>query len=180
MILQSLYVFLCFIMDMIINDLLPFNYAASSMIFVPSLGFCALILITRKMDLIEAFIFTVIVGFIYGLFIPNSLLLYPILFTFAMFLTRIWSVNLNDTLIEILILCLLAIFVKDFSLYLYMKLVGITVLSLIGWVRIYLFIAIIGHIIPVIMIILLYRQFNNWTNNNQKKKLKKEHIIWNK
>jgi len=167
-------------MDTIINDLLPFNYAISSMIFVPSLAFCALILITRKMELIEAFIFSVIVGFIYGLFIPSSLILYPILFTVTMLITRIWSINLNDTMLELLILCLLAIFVKDFLLYLYMKFAGITVLSLIGWVRIYLFITIIGHIVPILLIILLYRQFINWTNINQKKKLKKEHIIWNK
>jgi len=180
MILQPLYVLVCFILDMIINDLLPFNYAASSMVFIPSLGFCALILVTRKKDLISAFIFSVIVGFIYGLFIPNSLVLYPILFTVAMLITRIWSSNLNDTIIEVLILCMLAIFVKDLLLYLFMKIAGITVISLIGWVRIYLFSAIIGHIIPVLLIILLYHQFNNWSKDNQKKKLNKEHIVWNK
>ncbi|MEA5026201.1 hypothetical protein SDC9_191188 [bioreactor metagenome] len=180
MIYQAVYIVLCFIADFIIGDFLPLDFAAKSMIFVPALGFCSLILISRKLDITDSIFLSLGAGFVYGLFLPGSLLLYPILFMLVIMVTHMWSVNLNDTIIELLILLLMAIFVKEFLLYQYMTISGVTTLGFISWVRVYLFISIFGHIPLLLGIIYFYRHVLKLTQKNIRRKQNREQLVWKK
>ncbi len=178
MIYQAIYIVFCFILDFWISLIVGIDYAASFLVFIPSLGFGSLILISKKMSLLDALMWVMTVGFIYGLFIPGNLFLYPLLFAAAMLLVRIWSTNLNESVFELLILCLVAILIKDYLLFVYMQAVGITVMNVIYWIKTYLFMAIVGNAFFLILIIYLYRYISKIQIVFTQRKQKKEHVNW--
>ena len=178
MIYQAIYIAFCFILDFWLSLIVGIDYAASFLVFIPSLGFGSLILVSKKMSLLDALMLVLTVGFIYGLFIPGNLFLYPILFSLMMLLVRIWSTNLNESVFELLILCLLAILIKDYLLFLYMQTTGITVMNVIYWIKTYLFMSIVGNAFFLILIVYLYRYVTKIQYEFTQRKQKKEHVNW--
>ena len=178
MIYQAIYIIFCFVLDFWISLIVGIDYAASFLVFIPSLGFGSLILVSKKMNLFDALMLVMTVGFIYGFFIPGNLFLYPLLFALAMLLVRIWSTNLNESVFELLILCLIAILIKDYLLFLFMQTTGITAMNVIYWIKTYLFMAIVGNAFFLILIVYLYRYVTRKQDEFTQRKQKKEHVNW--
>lgn len=175
MIFQILYLIICFSFDFILSIAFPVDFAQQSLVFIPALGFCAMILIVKKTSLLDALLTSLSCGFIYGLFIPQTLFLYPLLFAIVVLITRIWSSNLNESMLELMIICLVAIALKDYFLYAYMYTTGATTINILFWVRSHLFIAIVGNAIFILLVILFYRHISRLIVLSDQRKQKKEH-----
>lgn len=178
MIYQVIFVMICFILDFLLGYFFPIDYAARSLVFIPSLGFSALILVAKKRTLLDATILVLFSGFIYGLFILDTLFVYPILFTVVMLLTRFWANNVNDTVSELGILCVASIVIKDYLLYVFMFDQNLIRMNLVQWMSDYLFLSVFYNALFVVVVIYFYRHINKLETLIYQRKQKKERVNW--
>ena len=114
MILHSLFVFICFLLDNALAIIFPTNYLLFGTIFVPSLGLCALVLCSRDMERLDAILFSFFVGMFYDFFFGGTFILYACIFASLAFLASFWKNHLFNSVIECFIICVAAMFFKDF------------------------------------------------------------------
>lgn len=60
-----LFVVFCFLIDEVLMILFPNSYLVDTLMFIPNLGFCAMILTVRKFNLIDTCLFAFGCGMIY-------------------------------------------------------------------------------------------------------------------
>ncbi len=148
---------ICFLLDGIINLLFPARFGFGSMYFVSSLGFCALMLSARKMELEDSIIMATLFGFFYGWLYAHAYFLYAILFVLSTFITRLWSKQINESAIENVVLCITTLFVKEFMLYLYMLWSHLSAIDFNTWLVDRMFLTLlINGILVVILVFISY------------------------
>ncbi len=155
MIAHILSVLCCFLIDQILIVLFPSSYLLQQMLFVPSLGFCAVLITVRKFDMISAILFSILFGFVHEFFFTNTFMLYPIIFTLCVLILKYWSKEVGYSMIETIILCIILVFMKDLMVYLYMYCVNQTNLSFVNWMCNMEVLSIVVNSILVIFIILI-------------------------
>ena len=133
MIWHILYVLCCFLFDQILILLFPSSYLLQQMIFVPSLGFCAIMLTVRKYDLLSGVLFAFGFGLFYELFFSQTFMIYPLVYSLCVVLLKYWSKQVGYSLVESMLLCSILIFIKDLIVYLCMLITKISKLSFINW-----------------------------------------------
>lgn len=176
--INILFVLLCFIADMVLSTIFPIDFALTSMIFVPAMGFVAVVLNTRTMNLTDALIFSFIAGAFYDLFCYDYFLLYAIIFSLIAFLTNIWSIHMTNTLIELVLLTLVTIFVKEVLVYSYMNISNLTNMTVMIWLQKRLFLTIVGNIIPCLLVIFGFEFKNSLSQQKERIRRKGEKIQW--
>lgn len=173
-----LFVLSCFVIDEVLLILFPNSLLMQELLFIPNLGFCAMILTVRKFDFIDTCLFSFGCGMIYGFVFANSFLLYAFVYMIVACLLRIWSKHLTDTMIESLLLCIVTIFVKDLLLYFYMSFQRSTNMSLMLWAEKYELLTLLANAILVMVIVFLIRIKDDYLKMKAIRVRKGEKIEW--
>lgn len=159
MIWHFLYVLCCFILDQVLILLFPSSYLLQQMIFIPSLGFCAILLTVRKFDLLSGVLFAFGFGLFYELFFSQTFMIYPLVYSLCVLLLKYWSKQVGYSLVESMLLCSILVFVKDFIVYLLMLVSNMTKLSFMNWLcNIELFSIGINTILIIFIFLILNRK----------------------
>lgn len=178
MLVHVLFVAACFIIDGILMTLFPNNGLTTDLMFISNLGFCAMILTTRKFDFTNSCLFCICFGMFYDHFFANAFLTYAIAFFLIACVLQVWSKHMMDTVLESIILCISTIFVKDCVVYLFMFFNRLTSISIQTWFLNYEFLTIMINAILVLILISLIRLKDDYIEMKERQVRKEEKVQW--
>lgn len=173
-----LFIFVCFLLDSLLATLFPASFDIHQMIFIPCLGFCAMVLTIRKFNKIDCYLTTFICGMLYDYFYTNTFLLYAFVFTFIAFLIRLWSKHMMDTTLELSLLSISTIFVKELVVYLIMLIGQSTTLSLQEWFVNRMFLTFVVNSILVLGVIFCIKLKEDYLEFKDLKLRREEKVLW--
>lgn len=159
MIYNILFVLLGFFADTVLSLFFPLDPALRSIVWVPSLGFLSFILVIRKQSLGYALAFAVLTGFLVDALQYNQLVA-TLVFPLVVFAVKNWSEHLNDSVVELIFIGIVALFLRELGLYLWFFGQGVTRLSLEIWFAKRVFLTLIVHV-PVLALWLGVNRFKN-------------------
>ena len=165
-------------LDLVISVLFPGSYLMNDLVFLPSVGFCSVVLVIREHDLLDRCLTAFLYGLLVDLFIVNTFLLHAVVYLIIALLLQLWSRHMGDSMIESVILCIATIFVKDLLIFLYMRISGVSELSFVGWIVSYEFLSIVCNGVLVFLVVLLQRVKNDYQHMKALKIRQEEKIRW--
>ncbi|MEG0092950.1 MAG: rod shape-determining protein MreD [Erysipelotrichaceae bacterium] len=175
---HALFVFCCFLIDGVLTVLFPSNYLLNQTIFIPCLGFSAMVLTIRKFNFVNACLFACCFGMFYDFFYARTFMLYMIIFTLVAMIVYFWSKHMMDTMIELLVLSISTIFVKELMVYWVMSLQHHTLMTLSEWFVNREFITLIGNGVLVIIVVFLGRIKDDYLQLKDSRIRKEERLEW--
>ena len=169
---------LCTLVDLAISVLFPGNFLMNDLVFLPSVGFCSLVLVIREEMLFDRCLTAFLYGLLVDLFVTDTFLLHASVYLLIALLLQLWSRHMGDSVLESVILCIATIFVKDLLIFFYMRMSGISELSFAGWIVSYEFLSIIGNGVLVFAVVLLQRIKNDYQRMKARKIRQEEKVRW--
>lgn len=168
------FVFLCFMIDAILQTIFPVDFEMRRLFFVSSCGVVGLMLVVQDMKFNAAWILAFTVGLIldlshYGYFLLNAFVL-----MITIIALRYWSNQVNSSLLEFMTLSIVAIFTKEFLIFIVMRMSGLSSISFLNWFIYREFLTLIGHIPLVLGIRKIYRLKEILLNDREQLKRKAE------
>ena len=145
MIYNLLFILAGFFADTLLSLFFPLDPAMRSLVWVPSLGFLSFILVIRKRSLGEALAFGVLTGFLVDVLQynqPVAIVIFPLI----VFAVKNWTEHLNDSVVEMVFIGIVALFLREVGLYVWFGVVGVTRLSVEWWFAKRVFMTLIVHI----------------------------------
>lgn len=178
MLVHSLFVLVCFLLDNGLSIAFPTNYLLFGTIFVPSLGLCAIVLCSRDMDRLDAILFSFLAGMVYDFFFAGTFLMYAIIFAVLAFLVSFWKNHLFNSVVECFIICAAALFFKDLIAFLVAdQFMGLN-MGFSTWITRYEAGNIFCNLIASIFVIALYFVERKIIKSHNKKIRSGERIHW--
>lgn len=116
----------------------------------PNVLLIVLILITLKQDVRKSLILGFFVGLIFDLFNVDTVFTYAFIYLFTLLTVNLWSTRINETFIELFLLTLSAVFVKEFLAYFLNISINGYVLSIGSWAANHLTYTILISLFPII------------------------------
>lgn len=169
---NALYLFLAFLSDVFINMFFTNGFVLNGPSANPNLFLITLILITLKDDFKKSLFTAFVVGLILDLFSLDTTFVYASVYTLTIVIVRLWSTRINDTFIELSLVTLSAIAVREVLLYIYNFLFNNIIFSINTWANSHLFYTIILNI-PLIIIAVLIKINLSKKNIREKRKKRK-------
>lgn len=169
---------ICALIDECMMVWLPNSYLVDSLLFIPNLAFCAMILTLRQFRWLDKCLFAFGCGMIYDFCFANEFLLYAVVYVIVVCLLQLWSKHMTDTIFESFVLCIMTIFVKDLLVYCYMSFHRLTYLSLIDWAQRYELLTLLGNGILVVVLVVFIRMKDDYLKMKASRIRKGEKLEW--
>ncbi len=152
--INFLFLFIAELLDVLFGTLFPSDLLKMSTSIIFQFQFIALILIGRKLNKFDDFILAFILGCYNSLHLGYFSFVIGLIYWVVLYLVKQIFPNGNESLIEYVIILLLAIFIKEGMLYGYMLYSSRTKLEFINWLVRRGIPTLIGNIIPIIIMII--------------------------
>lgn len=178
MILQVLFIFACFVGDVILSNVLPHSFLPGEMVITPCIGLCALVLTQRKMDRVDSLLISVIFGIFYDYFISGMFLVCTIAFVVVNLIVGEWQKHITESIIESSLLAFTTIFIKEFVVYFIMTLLQETLMPFDMWLISRAIFTLLANAVFVVMIVWGARYIENLMLMREKRIRKEETISW--
>lgn len=178
MLANYLFVFVCFLIDGILNAMFPALFVFDSMYFIPCVGFSALVLVLRKVEMSDGLILTILSGMFYGIFYGNDMFLYLFLFLFIYLVLSLWIKQVNDSILENIVLCISTIFIKELVLYFYMRIRDFTTIGFNDWLVNRMFLTILINAAIVVVLVFLSYTKEDYLKQKEIRTRKEEKLPW--
>lgn len=166
MLVQYVFVFVCFLIDGAVETIFPVSFTMSHMYFISCFGVCGLVITIRKMDFVDAMILSVLSGMFYDFFYTDSFLVYTFIFSLLCIIVKAWTKHLGETLLESVVICISSLFAMQLITYGLMLLSRQTTVSFMVWITNRMFLTIVVN--AVFVVILFF--FANLRDSHLKKK----------
>jgi rod shape-determining protein MreD len=167
-------------MDLILSQIFPLDYAVYRLNFIPHVGLIGLMLVAREMDLGTA----LIMAFGFGLFLDLThygyFMMNAFVFTLTIWVLRQWSNQVNESIVELLILGLLTIFVKESLIFGILHLFNASHMSLLVWFTHWQFLSLLGNLPLMGMAIYGYHLVEGFLSHKDRKRRQGEKTLWMK
>lgn len=147
------FILLCFVFDAALQSAFPVDFELRRTFFVSSLGIVGAMLVSRGQTLSLVLVTAVLSGLIMDLTHYGYFLLYTSVYALTLTLVRFWSVHVNQSPFELLILALLTVFVKEGLIFITMRLIGVSSLTFANWFINREFLTLLVHI-PLVLFLL--------------------------
>lgn len=178
MTIHIIFVAACFLIDGVITALFPNNAIATDLMFFSNLGFCAMVLTIRRFDLVNSCLFAIGFGMFFDHYFANAFLVYAFSFFCIAFVVHLWSKHMTDTMLELIILCISTIFVKDCVVYFCMFFNRMTGWSIQTWFVNYEFLTILANAVLVLILVSCIRLKDDYMETKERKVRKEERVEW--
>jgi rod shape-determining protein MreD len=133
MMIIGIYLGIGFLLDAIFKSFFSIDYASMRFSIVSHMAFMGLILVVLKQELTKAIILVVVVGLIVDVSLGSFFGLHVFVFLVTMFISRFWSSQINDEFVELLILIVMSVLIKELMIWLMMRISQISSMSLLIW-----------------------------------------------
>lgn len=177
MLVQYIFVLVCFLIDGAIEACFHVHFAADQMFFVSCFGFCGLVLTIRKMDTVDALLLSLLSGMFYDFFYTDTFLVYTVIFFLLCLIVKAWTKHLGYSLLESVIICVSALFAMQLSVYGYMLLSRQTSLSFYGWISDRMFLTILVNALFVLILFFFANIRDNYVKRKELKIRKEEKLF---
>lgn len=168
--------FLGIIFDFFASGLLPSSFGYDGFIVVPYFGFAALILVTRKLDLVRK----LVISFLYGVFIEMQLFdtsFVPIISIMLIaFLTHLVQDIFSNTFLEKGILLFFAISLLEITIYVISTVINKISIGFVSYLTYQFILTMIFNIVVIFIMLLIESLFIDRQIQKQRIKKKREHI----
>ena len=101
-------------------------------------------------------------------------------YTITLFIVRIWSNQVNESIPEIIILGVLTIFVHNFIVFFIMRTLNLSTISFLNWVTYRQFLTLIGNIPIILLAYYGYSFMNRVEVRRDKVRRRNEKTLWMK
>ncbi|HCT62795.1 MAG TPA: rod shape-determining protein MreD [Erysipelotrichaceae bacterium] len=177
---KFIYLILCFTADLILSQVFPLDYALYRLNFIPHVGLIGLMLVARELDLgtalIMAFGFGLFLDFThYGYFMMNAFV-----FTLTIWILRQWSNQVNESIVELLVLGVLTIFVKEFLIFSILHLFNASQMRFLVWFAHWQFLSLLGNLPLMALAIYGYHLVEGFLSNKDRRRRQGEKTLWMK
>ncbi len=88
---------LCTLVDLAISVLFPGNFLMNDLVFLPSVGFCSLVLVIREEMLFDRCLTAFLYGLLVDLFVTDTFLLHASVYLLIALLLQLWSRHMGDS-----------------------------------------------------------------------------------
>ncbi len=160
-----------FLLDLIFQSLFPVDFEMRRLFIEFNMGIIALMLVIRK----ESFLTVLIVAFSVGILLDivryGYFFLSALSFSVSLVLVRLWSNQVNESSLELMILSMIVVFIKELVKYGLLLIAGLTSLNAANWFIYRAFLTILMHI-PLSLIIIYFNtlRINSLHENSQAKR----------
>ncbi|MEG0314113.1 MAG: rod shape-determining protein MreD [Erysipelotrichaceae bacterium] len=178
MLLNTMFVLLGFIFDGIINNILINDFMMTDLMFIPWIGFSAMLIVIRKMDTFNTYAFVISFGMFYDFFYAETFALYTIVFVICAFILKKWAIHLTKTLFESVMLIISTIFVNEFIVYFFMIITSMTKLGIQAWLIKRMFLTLIINAFLCVLVIYFDRLKDDLKDRRDLRMRKEERISW--
>ena len=172
------YIAICVVLDMILGVLFPYDFALFQPLFVPCLGFAALMLVIQPKELVNSLVIAFVAGLVFDFMNADYFMLNSLVFMACAFLIHIWSKHISSSLLEMMILLLSIIFVKEFLIYFYMSASNLVNMTVMTWLIRYLVMTLIGNAGPLLLVLWLNDVRQTLQNRREMMRRKGEKLRW--
>lgn len=117
--INAVLLLVAFVSDVFISSFFSLGFIQTSTTLTPNIFLITLILMTYKMPKFRAYSVAIISGIVLDTFNRDIIFQYSIIYPIIVFIVRAWSKRINNSMIEVFLLVLASIFVKDVMLYFY-------------------------------------------------------------
>lgn len=176
--IQISFVFSLFVIDNILQVLFPVDFEMRRLFFVSSLGIVGLMLTLQKMPFQQALLIALGVGFSMDVIRYGYFFMYTLTYALTIFIVWFWSNQVNDSFIELTILSILTIFTKEIILFILMRIIGQSQLSLLNWFIYREFLTLVIHVPLVMGILFLHHRRNDLLAGRERRKRKAEDPLY--
>lgn len=178
MILQVLFIAICFMMDEVMGNFLPHSFLCGDIVITSCLGLSALVLSSRKMKRIDSLLISVLFGLYYDFYVAHTFLICTITFVLINLLVSKWQKHITESVFESCLLVFATIFVKEFLVYFMMTLLSETYMTFITWLTTRAFMTLVVNGIFVVIIVFVSRYIEDMMLLREKKIRNEEKISW--
>lgn len=178
MILQIVFITSCFMIDVLLVNLLPHSFLPGNIVITPCLGLTALVLTQKKMERLDSLLITTIFGLLYDMFAANTFLICTISFVLVNLIVSVWLKHITDSIFENTLLVITTIFIKEFLVYFIMTLSSETLISFNTWLLTRAILTLLVNGIFVIIIVWMSRFIEDLMLLREKRLRKEETISW--
>ncbi|NBK98174.1 MAG: rod shape-determining protein MreD [Erysipelotrichia bacterium] len=175
---RYLLIFICFLLDGILNVLFPAQFGANTLYFVSCLGFSALVLTIRHLDFRDSLIVSILFGIFYDFFYANTYFLYAILFLLLCLITRLWIKQINESMIENVFLCISTIFVRELIVYLFMIISDQTTMVFNTWLVNRMFLTLVVNGVLVLALVFVSHVVEDRLQRRELRLRREERLPW--
>ncbi len=177
---KFIYLLTCFIIDTFLNSIFPIDYANIRMSFVSSMGIVGLMFISRDLDFKNSLLLALAFGLLTDVTHYAYFLLFAVSFTITIWIIRVWSNQLNESLPEFIILGVLTIFVKESIIFIIMRSMGLSSMSFVTWFTFRQFLSLIGNIPLIVIAYYGYAFKNQFEHKKDIIRRRNEKTLWMK
>ena len=153
MILQIIFILLCFAFDGIIATLFPASFIPFDNVFVPCFGLASLVLGKRQMNSVDSFFIFMIFGLLYDFFIADMFPIYTCIYVFLCLINMQWQKHIAESTFESTLLVIANIFVKEYAVFLFMTLSHQSNMTFLNWMVNRMFLTLTIHAVCVIILV---------------------------
>ena len=140
------YLLFAFMLDLILQSLFPVDFEYRRLFVVFNTGLIGLMLVLKKENFKQVLIVAFLVGLILDFVRYGYFFLYALSFSLAILIARLWSNQVNETNIELMILSITVVFLKELIQFGLLTFAGLTQMHLSTWFIYRGFLTILMHV----------------------------------
>ncbi len=176
--MTALFIMFTLMIDMFVSSIVFSDFSLRGFVFVPSTTLLFLLFILMHQKEQKVFLWGMISGLLIDLINHSMLFSHALVFLIILFVLKEYQRHFSDTFIEIILMGLIAIFLKEVVFMLWYMSQGVFQLSLLSWYAVRLFVTMMGNI-PLIWIAYLMSLKYQKTLKKQKIKMQRsESHLW--
>ena len=177
---KLIYLFFCFFMDIFLSNVFPVDYANVRLSFVSNMGIIGIMFVSRDLDIKNSLLLAFVFGFFVDLTHYSYFLLMALSYTITIFIIRMWSNQLNESIPEIVILGVLPIFVQNTIVFSIMRFLDLSSYSFLMWMTYRQFLTLLGNIPLIVLAYFAYNIKNQFEIKKDKVRRRNEKTLWMK
>ncbi len=176
--MMAVFISIALLLDLLIASFIFSDFAMASYVFVPATTLLFLLFMLLKQNHQKVFVWVLMSGFIVDLMYHSMLFTHVLVFMIVLFVLKEYQRHFSDTMLEIVMMGLIAIFLKEIILFSLYTVLSVTDAQFLSWYASRLFITMMGNI-PIIFIAYhLSVRYNQLLKRQQVKMQKSESTLW--
>ncbi len=177
MIVNGLFLTVCFIIDFIVLAIAPQDPSLQSFVYMSQASLIGLLCLTKDRTWFDGVVLAFIVGIVVD-FISFEFMVFTPVYIISVLIARQWGRHFSDTFFENVLLFLSIIFAKELILYFMMLVLESITLSTESFLLNRGITTLVINIPTICIVLMLYKVKENFTSKREERKKKEEVTLY--
>lgn len=176
--MTTLFIGLMVLLDLLISSFISSDFSWRSVDFVPMLSLLFLVFVIIEQPTNKHFVYAFFTGLIVDLMTHSMLFTHAILYVIVLIIMREFQRHFSTSLLEIIVMGMVAIFLKEILLFVWYTLIAQTEISLLQWYTSRLLVTLLGNIPLMFFSYYAATIYERRVKKNIKKQQQSETTLW--